>query len=1144
MEYLLDHLQSGAAAAVVGEPLSAAELETEIEGLRSACFEARFTTRPTMVVDAAKRRAFLIASLVSGPCSEYGADLRARALVVAALIFEYSFACESVHEGKPEDLLNAILFYSKGEQEAQAATLAKRAIERGLYRDLSPNPLIQEAWLHLLQFLGREFRPLLAWNTQESTVFHAGLDEEIDEGAFWSALLRACVGVAAAMVWGSETNTCDSRFAESVAHAENAGDTRLLWLALTTQEVAVEMLARSLRAHLEGAGVPGWMTEALTLDSFVELWLPHREAIGATDQLDHGILSEEARVSLINMPTSAGKSLVAELAIVAELAKDRDSKAVWVVPSRALVYEIQSRLNGHLRRLGGSALSVAGGLEHDPDERELGSGRRRVFVLTPEKLDGLLRRAPEFLDSVRLVVVDEMHKIGERGRGWLLETVIAWLLLASETRDQLRLLFMSAVLPNRADFESWLTQGPGLLASCWATWRPTRLALFITHQSSFCRWQTDLVQRHLRTPVFRRAFRSAPQAMDIPIAVLEDIGALTDTSRTMVFYYTKRDVNTFAARLADTIAEPRSVPDDWRFLADEFAAVYGADHSFVRAIRRGVGVDHGDIPLWLRHRVEKLFRIGSLPILVANQAVLEGVNFPIENIVIGALGSRGQRNSFTFRLGVRDFVNLVGRVGRALVDTEGCCFLIKNFYYENAETGELSWDSYATPVPDTSPVRSQLADDTADLDAALDQLSEAFEGMEDTMFDGLGAWRDRLERLHSCALGVLEESGGQDYNAVSRWISRTFAWEQVGDTTQTRLRRLADRVTRGFQVADREVYRLASLTGLSTRSARAVGEVAREMVALHEGGLELHYAEVLPRELLNRLVELREAWRSRPVVYGPRRTVPRVDHYRAVCEWVSGESWGEVEASICRHHGNLAVETKAQIAATYVSQMFEYRLPWILGALALAARENQGAEELCAYLERLPALVRYGVPTPDAVDLARFCGAERRIALVLHRLYLQQDEFHTPREWLRGPVLEGLEGLLAGEPPALVAELRDRLRHSELRKTALRRRGHVTVRLAGWERHSWQEVSELTRDGGGVSFRLRAEPENPADRFATAIDAYLTDEPQLIGYVPRAHTEEAFELLSWGRQVRVSLAGVTEEGQPRFRLELLPIHVF
>ncbi|GAI48293.1 unnamed protein product, partial [marine sediment metagenome] len=70
-----------------------------------------------------------------------------------------------------------------------------------------------------------------------------------------------------------------------------------------------------------------------------------------------------------------------------------------------------------------------------------------------------------------------------------------------------------------------------------------------------------------------------------------------------------------------------------------FESVYGHDHRFPLALKRGVGIDHADIPLWLRHMVERAFRRGDLPTLVANQAILEGVNFPIEDLIIGSLGS-------------------------------------------------------------------------------------------------------------------------------------------------------------------------------------------------------------------------------------------------------------------------------------------------------------------------------------------------------------------------------------------------------------------------------------------------------------------------------------------------------------------------
>lgn len=886
-------------------------------------------------------------------------------------------------------------------------------------------------------------------------------------------LLNGCLGVAKSMVWGSQL-PYEDHFDSAIIQARAWGDTRLTWLSLTLKEIAELMSSRSLRKRLTEMGMPGWASETLTMDSLVEMWLPHREAFRAYPDLMSGIVSDRARISLINMPTSAGKSLVAEIAILFELTRNPDSKAIWVVPSRALVFEIQTRLRARLRRIGIEVSSLPGGIESDPlDAGVLSSAR--VFILTPEKLDGLLRRSSTVLDSVRIIIVDEMQKIGEAGRGWLFETVIAWLLLYAEQNQNLRLIFMSAVLPNRADFEAWLGEQNDTFILRWATWRPTRLALFATTGTGYRPWTTTLIQKHIQEIIATHTEIRRPQIYDVPIILLDILRSQRGATRgsTLVFFYTKEDVDRFVARLSQEITEPSSIPTEWLALSDKFERVYGPYHRFTLALKRGVGIDHADIPLWLRHMVERAFRRGDLPTLVANQAILEGVNFPIEDLIIGSLGS-GFGRHFRFRLPAQSYANLIGRVGRAMVDTEGRCFLLWNWYYDGVTNDNLSWDVYNTPVARIEDIRSWLTTNETELIQTLSQLASSLEGVDESVFDGLGVWRDRLERLHSSALALLELPGTVDYSRLSRWVEKTLAWHQLGNTAKEAIRHYVESEWRGFQRANRPLYRLASLSGLSVRSANEVQNVAREIIDEWVESTEPTFETVFTPERFNTIVNLRECWRRRPVTYGTRGYLPRINHHAATVAWINGETWTQVADIICANHQNLQERTRSGIVATYVSQMFEYRLPWVLGGVAIAAKELGGSEELCNFLEAIPSRVRYGVDTTEAVTISKLCGAERGVILVLARRFIEEEtEPRDIKRWIQQCSLSKLQEWLPDEPQTLLRDLYITLH-------GIRERLDPTTRNANNYQTSWLEELQLARGSRSTSI------EHPSRIYASS----------------------------------------------------------
>jgi replicative superfamily II helicase len=110
----------------------------------------------------------------------------------------------------------------------------------------------------------------------------------------------------------------------------------------------------------------------------LELWWSQREALA------QNLLDPYKRAISIQMPTSAGKTLLAEFAIVQSLALNPASSIAYVVPTRALVAQITRRLRADLEgvRLGERAPRVETAVP--------------VFELDPTE-DMLLRERPEIL---------------------------------------------------------------------------------------------------------------------------------------------------------------------------------------------------------------------------------------------------------------------------------------------------------------------------------------------------------------------------------------------------------------------------------------------------------------------------------------------------------------------------------------------------------------------------------------------------------------------------------------------------------------------------------------------------------------------------------------------------------------------------
>lgn len=197
----------------------------------------------------------------------------------------------------------------------------------------------------------------------------------------------------------------------------------------------------------------------------VDLWPSQTEAAKrAVDQSDDLVVS---------LPTSAGKTRIAELCILRCLAGGK--RVVFVTPLRALSAQTETTLQRTFTPLGKTISALYGSIGvSGMDEDAI--GERDVVVSTPEKIDFALRNDPSLLDDVGLLVFDEGHMIGLNEREVRYEVQIQRLLRRPDAQQR-RIVCLSAILPDGDqldDFAAWLRRDhPGGVIK--HDWRPTRL---------------------------------------------------------------------------------------------------------------------------------------------------------------------------------------------------------------------------------------------------------------------------------------------------------------------------------------------------------------------------------------------------------------------------------------------------------------------------------------------------------------------------------------------------------------------------------------------------------------------------------------------------------------------------------------------
>ena len=445
-------------------------------------------------------------------------------------------------------------------------------------------------------------------------------------------------------------------------------------LIIITDGISQASLWNSLEKHFDtSVGLPRNYIQSLTYKKYggiYELFITQRNSLPK-------VLNAENTGCVVSIPTSSGKTRIAEIAILDCITKNVGSKVLYIAPFRSLAYEIENSLDEIFHSIGISVSHLYGGsLFSKLDEKVIDESD--VIIATPEKAKAMLRGNNEILNQIKLVVIDEGHLLGANKR-LIVNEIFYEELRYFIKQNNGSFLILSAVLPNAEDLALWLTNSNENVFK--ENWRPSdeRLGVLQWNGDSVdLNWRSTDTERNSFNPKFilsqeqpligrQTRIRHFPETKNQAIASTSY--KLRTFGPVLIFVGLKASVFVMAREYDKCLIEEDDFifknQNDWR--AFELACIesYGEVSEWLYFARKGILCHNGDLLSDVRLPLERLMNKEKPRVIIATSTLGQGVNLGISTVIFSTLYQAGDP------ITSRDFWNIAGRAGRAFIDHEG-----------------------------------------------------------------------------------------------------------------------------------------------------------------------------------------------------------------------------------------------------------------------------------------------------------------------------------------------------------------------------------------------------------------------------------------------------------------------------------------
>ncbi|XP_059316636.1 DExH-box ATP-dependent RNA helicase DExH15 chloroplastic [Lycium ferocissimum] len=405
---------------------------------------------------------------------------------------------------------------------------------------------------------------------------------------------------------------------------------------------------------------------------------------------------------VVSAPTSSGKTLIAEAAAVATVARGR--RLFYTTPLKALSNQ---KFREFCETFGESNVGLLTG--DSAVNRDA-----QVLIMTTEILRNMLYQSVGIASSdggllhVDVIVLDEVHYLSDISRGTVWEEIVIY------CPKEVQLICLSATVANPDELAGWIGQIHGRTELVTSTKRPVPLTWHFSTKTALLPLLDDkgtsmnrkLSLNYLQydesgSELYREEVskRRKPRRRENDVRPLSkndinnirrsQVPQIIDTlwhlkARDMLpavwFIFSRKGCDAAVQYLEDCRLLDECEMSEVELALKRFRIQYpdAVRVSAVKGLRRGVAAHHaGCLPLW-KSFIEELFQRGLVKVVFATETLAAGINMPARTAVISSLSKRG--DSGRVQLSSNELFQMAGRAGRRGIDEKGHVVLVQTPY--------------------------------------------------------------------------------------------------------------------------------------------------------------------------------------------------------------------------------------------------------------------------------------------------------------------------------------------------------------------------------------------------------------------------------------------------------------------------------